>query len=332
MDAHALKVLEFPAVLACLAREAATPLGREAAETLLPGTDPSAIAESLDAVAETREALLGTRLPLDGVHDVREAVAAARMAGACLDPVTLGEIASTLEAARRLRAAGGALRGAWPRLRAAAARLRPPADLLAELRRCLAPDGSVADAASAELARLRKQVAAQREAILGALRALLQGAAAHGAVAEQFVTLRNDRYVIPVTREGRARIRGIVQDQSASGQTLFLEPEGVVEQNNRLRLLRQAEEREVRRVLTRLTGLVGTLADAIEETMQALAALDLLVARARLADRWQAARPALVADGRLLLRRARHPLLLEQAGGSDAAVVPIDLEVGGRFR
>ncbi|MBI2081879.1 MAG: Smr/MutS family protein, partial [candidate division NC10 bacterium] len=126
--------------------------------------------------------------------------------------------------------------------------------------------------------------------------------------------------------------RGIVQDQSASGQTLFLEPEGVVEQNNRLRLLRQAEEREVRRVLTRLTGLVGTLADAIEETMQALAALDLLVARARLADRWQAARPALVADGRLLLRRARHPLLLEQAGGSDAAVVPIDLEVGGRFR
>ncbi|MBI3002294.1 MAG: endonuclease MutS2 [candidate division NC10 bacterium] len=190
----------------------------------------------------------------------------------------------------------------------------------------------MADAASAELARLRKQVAAQREAILGALRALLQGAAAHGAVAEQFVTLRNDRYVIPVTREGRARIRGIVQDQSASGQTLFLEPEGVVEQNNRLRLLRQAEEREVRRVLTRLTGLVGTLADAIEETMQALAALDLLVARARLADRWQAARPALVADGRLLLRRARHPLLLEQAGGSDAAVVPIDLEVGGRFR
>jgi DNA mismatch repair protein MutS2 len=254
------------------------------------------------------------------------------VAGACLDPVTLGEIASTLEAARRLRAAGGTLRGAWPRLKAATARLRPPADVLAELRRCLVPDGSVADAASAELARLRKQVAAQREAILEALHALLQGAAAHGAVAEQFVTLRNDRYVIPVTREGRARVRGIVQDQSASGQTLFLEPEGVVEQNNRLRLLRQAEEREVRRTLTRITGLVGTVADAIEETVQALTALDLLVAKARLADRWQAARPALVADGRLVLRRARHPLLLEQAGGSDAAVVPIDLEVGGRFR
>jgi len=332
MDAHALKVLEFPAALACLAREAATSLGREAAETLTPGSDPTAIAEALDAVTEAREALHATRLPMDGVHDIREAVAAARVAGSCLDPVTLGEIASTLEAARRLRAAGAALQGPWPRLKAAAARLTPPAEVLAELRRCLAPDGSVADEASAELRRLRKQVAAQREAILATLHALLQAAAGQGAVAEPFVTLRNDRYVIPVTREGRGRIRGVVQDQSASGQTLFVEPEGVVEQNNRLRLLRQAEEREVRRVLTRLTGLVAAQAEAVEATVQALAALDLLLAKARLADRWGAARPALAADGRLILRHARHPLLLEQADRSEAQVVPIDLEVGGRFR
>ncbi|MEK7854042.1 MAG: endonuclease MutS2, partial [candidate division NC10 bacterium] len=231
MDAHALRVLEFPAVLACLAREAGTPLGQEAAEALGPGTDPAAIAEALDAVAEAREALLTARLPMDGIHDIREAVAAARMAGACLDPVTLGEIASTLEAARRLRAACAALKGSWPRLKAAAARLTPPGEVLAELRRCLTPDGAVADEASAELTRLRKQVAAQREAILATLHALLQVAAAQGTVTESFVTLRNDRYVIPVTREGRSRIRGIVQDQSASGETLFLEPEGVVEQN-----------------------------------------------------------------------------------------------------
>ena len=332
MDAHALRVLEFPAVLACLAREAGTPLGQEAAEALGPGTDPAAIAEALDAVAEAREALLTARLPMDGIHDIREAVAAARVAGACLDPVTLGEIASTLEAARRLRAACAALKGSWPRLKAAAARLTPPGEVLPELRRCLTPDGAVADESSAELTRLRKQVAAQREAILATLHALLQVAAAQGAVTESFVTLRNDRYVIPVTREGRSRVRGIVQDQSASGETLFLEPEGVVEQNTRLRLLRQAEEREVRRVLTRLTGLVGTEADGIEATVQALAALDLLLAKARLADRWGAARPALAADGRLTLRRARHPLLLEQASQSDAPVVPIDLEVGGRFR
>ncbi|HEU5394707.1 MAG TPA: endonuclease MutS2, partial [Candidatus Methylomirabilis sp.] len=332
MDAHALKLLEFPAVLACLAREAATSLGREAAETLTPGGDPTAIAEALDAVTEAREALHAARLPVDGVHDIREAVAAARVAGTCLDPVTLGEIASTLEAARRLRAAGAALQGPWPRLKAAAARLTPPAEVQAELRRCLGPDGSVADEASAELRRLRKQVAAQREAILATLHALLQAAASQGVVAESFVTLRNDRYVIPVTREGRGRIRGIIQDQSASGQTLFVEPEGVVEQNNRLRLLRQAEEREVRRVLTRLTGLVGAEGQAIETTVQALAALDLLLAKARLADRWHAARPALAADGRLILRHARHPLLLEQADRSGAPVVPIDLEVGGRFR
>jgi DNA mismatch repair protein MutS2 len=332
MDAHALRVLEFPAVLACLAREAGTPLGQEAAEALGPGTDPAAIAEALDAVAEAREALLTARLSMDGIHDIREAVAAARVAGTCLDPVTLGEIASTFGAARRLRAACAALKGSWPRLKAAAARLTPPGEVLAELRRCLTPDGGVADEASAELTRLRKQVAAQREAILATLHALLQVAAAHGTVTESFVTLRNDRYVIPVTREGRSRIRGIVQDQSASGETLFLEPEGVVEQNTRLRLLRQAEEREVRRVLTRLTGLVGTEADGIEAMVQALAALDLLLAKARLADRWGAACPALAADCRLTLRRARHPLLLEHASQSNAPVVPIDLEVGGRFR
>ena len=332
MDAHPLRVLEFPTVLACLAREVETPLGREAAEALGPGTDPAAIAESLDAVTEAREALLTTRLPMDGVHDVREAVVAARTAGACLDPVTLAEIASTLEAARRLRAAGAALQGSWPRLKAAAARLTPPAEILAELRRCLGRDGAVADEASAELTRLRKQVATQREAILATLHTLLEVAAAQGGVAERFVTLRNDRYVIPVLRENRGRIRGIVQDQSASGQTLFLEPEGVVEENNRLRLLRQAEEREVRRVLTRLTGLVGAQADVIEATVQALAALDLLLAKARLAARWGAARPALAADGRLILRGARHPLLLEQAPPSGAPIVPIDLEVGGRFR
>jgi len=332
MDAHALKVLEFPAVLARLAREAATPLGREAAEALRPGTDPAAIADALDAVSEAREALLTTRLPMDGVHDIREAVAAARIAGTWLDPVTLGEVASTLEAARRLRAAGATLKGSCPRLKAATQRLTPPADVLADLTRCLTPDGGIADEASAELKRLRKRVAAQREAILEALQGLLKGAAGQGALADRFVTLRNDRYVIPVTREGRGRIRGVVQDQSASGETLFLEPEAVVEENNRLRLLRKAEEREVRRILIRLTALVGREAGGIEAMLQALAALDLLLAKARLADRWKAARPALAADGRLILRGARHPLLLEQVPTAEAPVVPIDLEVGGRFR
>lgn len=333
MDAHSLRVLEFSEVLGHLAAEASCVLGRQRAADLRPSPDAEGVARRLGETRECRELLRQGPMPsLERVTDIRGALARAAIPGVRLAPQELLAIADTLETALQVRRH---LRGAplaLPELTRIAAGLAPPPELSGEIRRCITPDGAMADAASPTLFRLRGEARRTREAVREVLQELLQAPRLQPILAEPVVTLRNDRYVIPVTPGYRGYVQGVVQDQSASGQTLSLEPLSVVELNNAIRRLEREAEAEVDRLLGELTAMVRAADPAIGSTLEALADLDLALAKARLAERWHGAEPQVLREGSLRLLRVRHPLLLEQRrkwigvdGGGE--VVPIDVTV-----
>ena len=333
VDAHSMRVLEYSAILVHLAAEAASVLGAERARELTPSIDPALVAQRLAETQEARALLSQGPVPaLERARDIRGALGRAAIAGARLAPQDLLAIADTLEAAeqvrRHLRQSGSELRG----LAALADGLRPPPAIAGEIRRCLLPEGGVADEASPALFRLRTQARQAREAVRESLQALLTNRELLPVIAEPVITIRNDRYVIPVLPGYRTRLTGIVQDQSGSGHTVFLEPLTVVEQNNAIRRLEREAEAEADRILGELTTRVRASSEDIGATVEALGAIDFTLAKARLADRWAASQPRMVEDGPLYLLAARHPLLMEsrrqrQPGGSGEVgeVVPIDV-------
>lgn len=329
MDTHSLQVLEFPAIREILAAETDSPLGRERALALRPTADPDLVLHRLGQTREARALLAQGGIPsLGRATDIRPAVERAAVPGACLSPSDLAAIADAVEAAVELRQAIRRVDLSLVSLVAVAAELRPPIPLAREVRRCLRPDGGVADSASPTLLRLRAQTRQAREEIREGLQALLAAPHLQGVIAEPVITLRNDRYVIPLLPQHRASLPGIVQDQSGSGHTLFVEPLSVVEQNNAIRRQEREAEAEVERILLELTGQVRSQRDDLRATLEALAELDVLFAKARLAERWGAEEPRMAADGRLRLRGARHPLLVEarRAAGPEAEpVIPIDV-------
>lgn len=338
MDAHSLRVLEFSDVITDLMGEASSVLGRQRAAALRPSPDPELVARGLEETRECRDLLRQGPVPtLERVTDIREPLQRASIAGVRLSPQELLAMADTVEAAVRLRRHLRSVHLSLPELTRLAAGLTPPAEVASEIRRCLTPDGTLADDASPALRRLREDARRTREAVREALQELLQSAPLQAVLAEPIITLRNDRYVIPLTPGYRGHLQGIVQDQSSSGQTLFVEPLSVVELNNAIRRLEREAEAECERVLGELTAMIRADENAIRSTVEALADLDLVLAKARLAERWHAEKPQVLHEGGLRLLAVRHPLLLEQRrvrGGEDneRAVVPIDVVVSQQAR
>jgi len=330
MDAHSLRVLEYAEILNLLSGEASSVLGRQRIAALAPASDLHVVFRRLAETRECRDLLRQGPMPsLERVADIRASLGRAGIAGTRLTPRELLAIAETLEAAHQLRRH---LHGAplpLPELRRIAAGLTPPPELLGEIRRCIGPDEAVVDAASPALFRLRGEIRRSREAARESLQAMLHSPQLQPILAETIVTLRNDRYVIPVTPGYRGVLHGIVQDQSASGQTLFLEPLSVVELNNAIRRLEREAEVEVDRLLGELAAFVRAAGDAIGSTVEALADLDLILAKARLAERWRCGEPRIVEEGALHLIQVRHPLLLSARGDrGEGEIVPIDVTVG----
>ncbi len=328
-----MRVLEFSTVLEHVAAEASSCLGAEGARALTPAVELSLITRRLAETQEGRTLL--SRGPVTGLErarDIRGALTRAAVAGTRLPPSDLLAIADTLEAAEQIRRH---LRQSGPDLRhlaALAEGLRPPTSVARDIRRCLLPDGSVADEASPDLFHLRAQTRRAREAVRESLQALLASRELLAVIAEPVITIRNDRYVIPVLPGYRAYLSGIIQDQSGTGHTLFLEPLAVVEQNNAIRRLERESEEEADRILGELTALVRGSTEDIGASVEALAALDLALAKARVAERWGACQPQVADRGPLRLFGARHPLLVESrrrrqfsSAGEASQVVPIDV-------
>jgi DNA mismatch repair protein MutS2 len=334
-----LETLELDKIREQVAELTAFSAGHELALALEPATDLVEVQRRQSETAEAR-ALLSVRpgLTLGGVHDVRPLLKSARI-GATLEASALLDVQSTLLGGKALRRAILGEEEQYPVLAATAERIEECPKLVTEIGRCINDRGEVVDNASPALSRIRRELSVAHDRLLDRLNKLLGSSANARYLQEALVTQRGGRYVIPLKAEFKGRIPGIVHDQSASGATLFIEPLAVVDLGNQWRQLQLDEQREVERILNALSAAVGEQAAEIEATVEALAQLDVALAKAEYGYQLRAVQPDLLeAVGAtsdksssasfpeyLHLLHARHPLLPAEA------VVPIDVRLGGDF-
>ena len=328
MNSHALTVLEFRNVLDLVAARSATELGAERVRALAPTTDRVGLEREHARVAAVRSSLEGDDpWHPEPVPDVRRPLARLRVEGAAFTGAELLAAALLLRSGRRTRAT---LRD--PKRPAVLPAVLAPlierlVDAQAEEEAIggkVLEDGSVRDDASPVLRNLRRELRGAHGELIRLLERAMGALDTHHRAADMSVTLRNGRYVIPVRREGRAALGGIVHGASASGATLFVEPPAAVEFGNRIRELEAEEAEEVDRILLELTDRLRPLREGLTESLDALTELDSLYARARYARDFACGAATLASprDG-FTIRNGRHPLLLAQ----DRDVVPFDLEL-----
>ena len=320
---------EWNAVRALLAREALTEMGRDRATAAEPLTDASEVHAAIEMTRQARLALAtsGT-LPLEALPDIRPILARCRAEGSVLDGAELIQLVPVLDASPKLRAYGRGVREASPSVTTVTDGLPRFAELADRLRHALDASGAVTDDASPTLKRLRREIRERRRQLAVELERAFQGGDADRLFSDRYVTLRHGRYVLPVRSEARGRVRGIVHDRSQSGQTLFIEPEHVVDANNDLVQATREEEHETARILAELTAGVRARLDDLDGFVAAVGELDWVFARAQAAERMGATAPSIDAGRTVALRGARHPLLLAQSWNDPSrTVVPMDLEL-----
>ena len=321
MDQRSAELLEFPLIRARLATYAAFEPSRRLAAAIEPATDPIIVSRRLDETDEARW-LLSTK-PSVGVGGARDlAPILARVTrGGRLDPSELWAVVETVIAAGRL--VDGLRDLDRPLLHALYRNIDPLPALRTRLEASVDASGEVLDTASPALGGLRRAVRVAHERLRSRLDALVHSDVA-SALQEPIITLRNGRYVVPVRADSRSRVKGIVHDQSGSGQTIFVEPLIAVEMSNAWREAELAAQAEEERVLDELSAHVATDAEALAADLDALARFDLWMCRARLAEELDAVRPAMTREQRLSLLSARHP-------GLEGDVVPIDIHLGDSY-
>ncbi|HYO31084.1 MAG TPA: endonuclease MutS2, partial [Thermomicrobiales bacterium] len=338
-----LAKLELPAVMEMLAARCRFGVAAERAREIGPSGDATHVGYLLVVTSEAVDLLTAfPEVTIGGARDVRGLVERAAK-GARLQPPELLLVLDMVSASRNLRRAFIRLPDVdarFPKLLDFVEALAELPDIEADISRSIGPRGDVLDTASPALAQIRREVRVAQSRLMERLNALVSGGRYASALQDAIITTRDGRYVVPVKAEARGALPGVVHDTSASGQTLFIEPFDVVELNNKWRERQIEEGHEVDRVLDGLSARVGDRAEAIAGSVEATAAIDLAMAKARLAFDLKANRPRIwepdadrsVAnpDGhpthRLRLVRARHPLL------DQASVVPIDVELGEGYR
>lgn len=322
MDEHSLKVLEFEQVRELLMPHAACELGLEKIRALAPTSELPDVQRLQRETAEARRVMQqhGT-FPLGGVHDVRGSVRRAAIEGA-LDETQLFAIAETLGGIRRMKAFLGRIPNIAPALSDYAIMLGDFQKIEDRIFGCINDKGEVVDNASQRLSQIRVQIRTTHNRMIEKLNSILR--TQKNLIQEPIITVRGDRYCIPVKSENRSHFGGLVHDQSASGATLFMEPTAVVELGNEIRQLAIKERQEIERILAELTAFVGAREAEIQASLEVMAIMDFTVAKARLAQEIDAVEPQINAAGILDIRYARHPLL-------SGHVVPIDVRLGGDF-
>jgi len=318
VDERTLQKLEYERILELLAAETATSLGRELALSLEPSSNLELVQSRQDQTAEALRILWQEGdFPLGGIRDVRESLKRAGL-GISLEPL---ELLAVSDLARASRTVKKFLREKAEVLLPYALRLAVFPELEEAVQKAIGQEGEILDQASDKLAKVRGQIRSLQNRLRDRLERMVHGEFSR-YLQEPIVTIRQGRYVIPVKQEYRTLVPGLVHDQSASGQTLFIEPMPIVELNNQLRVATREEEEEIARILAQLSAQVAQAADPLSQTLEALAQLDLVAAKGRLAKKMNAVPPRLNERGYIKLKAARHPLL-------SGKVVPIDVELGG---
>lgn len=321
LTARSLDALDWPVLLDALARNARTPMGQRAARRLSPCASAADARAAMQAVAEVRALEdAGTPVPVGGVGDVGDTARRAAK-GEVLEPETLREAAGTLRALRELGAVLYEESDTAPILGELASRIDIDGWVSDALHRAFDPTGQLSGETYPELAALRTRIGDLHEAIRRRLDELVKGDELGDVLQDRYVTMRGDRYVIPIKAHAKNWNLGIVHGTSGSGATVFVEPTAVVAINNELRVAEGELAAAERRILTELSLMLGRIADAVLAALDAAVAIDLACARDGLARALRATRPQVSDDGVVRLRRARHPVL--QLRG--VAVVPNDL-------
>jgi DNA mismatch repair protein MutS2 len=338
---HSEPVLEFESLRALLSRYVRSSLGRAELAKIEPLSDRAAIENEL---ADTQEAVSyvrsssqpqgasrgsAIRVRFDDIAELGPTLAQLRIQGATLDGAEIYELSRLLDLAAEARSALLSAAEKFPRLAAHARQIADLRELAQDLRGKILPDGTLDDHASVALGRLRRDYEKQRHLIQDSLERFLRAHREDGTLQEDFVTIRNDRFVVPVVSGRERSVEGVVHGASGSGQTLFVEPIETIRLNNELVHLREEELREVHRILREFTARLREHASEIAATASALSKLELLFAKAEFAQDFNCVVPRLSPDNarKLVLSRARHPLLEDILRAKRKAVVPVSLSL-----
>lgn len=323
MDPRSLQTLEYDKIIKSLSQLAMTELGRQLCEQLEPVSDLNIVLARQDETEDaTREILERGSLPLEGVKDIRPSVHRA-LSGAVLTCTELLLIGTLLRTVDRLRTRLPKDRPPNRIIEQMINQLRPASDFAARIDEAIAGDNEVKDQASLQLMNIRRRIRAAQNDVKESLNRIVRSHAR--ALQDQLVTIRNDRYVVPVKAEYRGEIPGLIHDTSSSGATLFVEPLPVVELNNKIRELVGLEREEINRILQELSEQAADIADLLLHDLDLISKIDAMMARGKLALEMQAIRPILNTKGQIRLIDARHPLIPKER------VVPIQFELGIRF-
>jgi DNA mismatch repair protein MutS2 len=332
-----LAALEWEPLLTLVAGFAASTLGREAILSLRPSTDQEWITRQHQLTGEVRLLLAEQiSIPLSGLFDPSQFAAKARIPDAALEAAELQAIARLANDVAAwqalLQSPPARLVGKLPGLSELSSALTTSLRPLAEsIERKIQPDGTLADDASPDLGRIRREQERQQRLIEESLRATLRKLSSDGATQDDVITIRGDRFVIPVRSELKRRVSGVVHGASSSGQTVYVEPLETIEQNNELVRLIEEEQAEIHRIFVALTRQVGGYAEALVEGARVLALVDSLLACARFARDYDCVAPAISPD-LLRLEAARHPLLEKHFRMTGGRVVPLSLELTSATR
>ena len=334
---HPAAVLEFEPLRALVGRYVRSSLGRAELAQIEPTCDRAQIEAAL---ADTEEAVTyvrtssepgnrTARVRFDDIAELGPTLAQLRIEGSTLDAAEIYEVSRLLDLAAEARTALLSASERFPRLAAHASRIADLRDLAHDLRGKILPDGTLADHASVALGRLRRDSEKQRHLIQESLERFLRAHRQDGTLQEDFVTIRNDRFVVPVVSGRERRVDGVIHGASGSGRTLFVEPLETIELNNELVHLHEEELREVHRLLREFTARLREHAAEIAATAGALAKLELLFAKAEFAVDFNCVVPRFSPDHarRLILSRARHPLLEDILRQQKKSVVPVSLSL-----
>jgi DNA mismatch repair protein MutS2 len=348
------RVLEFEGLRELLRGYTSSPLGQRRIAALTPSTDRDWIEGQQKLVAEIREfRRVGGRFDFSELIEIGPLVEKSRIAGTALETTEIRDVILVVDRAAQWREIAlhppANMNSDWPEVGTLSDQIVNFTEFLRSFRNKIQPDGTLEDKASPELARIRREIERQRRSIQESLRGYLRRLAEGGTVQDELVTIRGERFVIPVKVEQKRRVQGVVHGASSSGQTVFVEPLETIEQNNELVRLLDEELAEIHRILIEMTQRIGAQAEEILAAVDVLGELELQFAKARFAEDYNCvgvqlsgdqqdssgdSRPRLsgTSDDRLLLHNARHPLLERNLKTKGISVVPVSLELEGERR
>ena len=336
---------------------ASSDLGQAKVSALAPSLDSAWIENQQKLTTEIREfQRVGGRFEFSGLTDISRLLEKSRISGAALETLEIHDVITVVDRAAERREIAfkppQAMKTDWSAVRQLSSGIADFTDFQRGFRNKILPDGTLDDKASPALASIRREIEKQKRSIQQSLQSHLRRMAEGNALQEEVVTIRGERFVIPVKAEHKRRVQGVVHGASSSGQTVFVEPLETIEQNNELVRLLDEELEEVHRILLEMTGRIGERADEIKAAVEILAELELQFAKAHFAEDYNCVAPVLDGRGRpslqesgngatgvlarpnltLVLRDARHPLLERNLKSKGANVVPVSIELEGNQR